>query len=181
MDNVSTTTNRKVETRAVARVFDTWNAASRAIDQLRAASFRDDEIGIVSLESQRHTKQANNTTVKDESVGSGAAKGAAVGGALGILAALASLAIPGVGPIVAGGILGTSLSAAAATTVAGAGIGAAAGGLFGAITELGISDDDARWYEEGVRKGGTLVTVHSNRSDEAVRVMEQEGGRTRSL
>lgn len=181
MNHVSTSTTRKIETRAVARVFDTWAAASRAVDQLRVAKFRDDEIGIVSLESQRNGKHVDGATVTDDSVGAGAATGAAVGGTLGILAALASLAIPGVGPIVAGGILGTTLGTAAATTVAGAGIGAAAGGLLGAITSLGFSEDDARWYEEGVRKGGTLVTVHSDRMDEAVRIMEQEGGRTRSL
>ena len=100
------------------------------------------------------------------------ATGAALGGATGLLAALASLAIPGVGPIIAGGVLGT--------TLAGAGIGAAAGGLIGALTSLGLSEEDARYYEEGIRSGGTLVTVHDNaRTADAVRVLEQFGGRTR--
>jgi len=177
--NTSTTANdlTRTNTQTVARVFDSWSAASQAVDGLRAEDFRDDQIGILSLDSKsgdvRQSNVRDGEIVDDgQNIVSGVATGAAVGGAAGLLAALAALAIPGVGPIIAGGVLGT--------TLAGAGIGAAAGGLIGALTSLGFSEEDARYYEEGIRKGGTLVTVHdSNRLTDAVRVLEQFGGRTR--
>ena len=62
--------------------------------------------------------------------------------------------IPGVGPIIAAGPL--------ATTLAGAGIGAAAGGIIGALTDAGIPENEAGYYAEGIRRGGTLLTVRAN-------------------
>jgi hypothetical protein len=171
----------QTNTQTVARVFDSWSSASQAVDALRAEDFRDDQIGILSLDQKsgdvRQSNVRDGEIVDDgQKVASGVATGAAVGGAAGLLAALASLVIPGVGPIIAGGVLSTTLG----TTLAGAGIGAAAGGLIGALTSLGFSEEDARYYEEGIRKGGTLVTVHdSSRLTDAVRVLEQFGGRTR--
>ena len=167
----------RVNTQTVARVFDSWASASQAVDGLRAEGFRDEQVGILSLDRKtgdvRQNNVRNGEIVDDgEKVASGVATGAALGGATGLLAALASLAIPGVGPIIAGGVLGT--------TLAGAGIGAAAGGLIGALTSLGFSEEDARYYEEGIRGGGTLVTVHDNaRTADATRILEQFGGRTR--
>ena len=174
-----TKTNTNINT--VARVFDSWSSASQAVDALRTANFRDDQIGILSLDRKsgevRNSNVRNGEIVDDGTkVASGVATGAAVGGAAGLLAALASLVIPGVGPIIAGGVLATTVG----TTLAGAGIGAATGGLIGALTSLGFSEEDARYYDEGIRSGGTLVTVHdSNRNEEALRILEQFGGRTR--
>jgi hypothetical protein len=90
----------------------------------------------------------------------GAGAGAAIGGALGLLAGVASLTIPGVGPLIAAGPV--------AAAVAGVGIGAAAGGLIGALTQLGVPEDEAHYYAEGVRRGGTLVTVQAQTDDIAV-------------
>ena len=66
------------------------------------------------------------------------------------------LAIPGLGPVVAAGWL--------ASTALGAGIGAATGGLVGALTGAGVDEADAHVYAEGVRRGGTLVTVRAEDS-----------------
>lgn len=89
--------------------------------------------------------------------GAGAAKGAAtgagVGGVLGLVAGLTSLAIPGLGPFIAAGPI--------AATFAGAGIGAVAGGIIGALTHLGVPEHEAHFYAEGVKRGGTLITVHA--------------------
>ena len=63
------------------------------------------------------------------------------------------MAIPGVGPLVAAGVL--------ATTLAGAATGAAAGGILGALTDYGVSEEDAHVYSEGIRRGGTLVSVRA--------------------
>jgi hypothetical protein len=86
-----------------------------------------------------------------EGAGKGAGIGAGVGGAAGLLAGLGLLAIPGLGPVVAAGWL--------AATAAGAAAGAATGGILGALTEAGVSEEDAHSYAEGVRRGGTLVSA----------------------
>ena len=67
------------------------------------------------------------------------------------------MAIPGIGPLVAAGWL--------ATTLAGAGAGAVAGGLVGALTGAGVSREEAEVYEEGVRRGHTLVSVRADETD----------------
>jgi hypothetical protein len=87
-------------------------------------------------------------------VAAGAGIGAALGGIAGLVVGLGVLAIPGIGPIVAAGPL--------ATTLAGAGIGAAAGGIIGALTDVGIPEEEAGYYAEGIRRGGTLLTVRAN-------------------
>lgn len=177
-------------TRTVAAVFRNWDDATRAVNNLRDAGFDDDRIGIARLDSDKNRVQQMDAKgeVKDDAakVAGNVATGAAVGGVTGLLAALASLAIPGVGPIVAGGVLATTFGTAAGTAIAsagvGAGIGAAAGGLIGAMTSLGLSEEEARYYESDMRSGSTLVTLRADhgRADDAIRMLQQMGGETRS-
>ncbi|MDO9061686.1 MAG: hypothetical protein Q7U92_22055, partial [Bradyrhizobium sp.] len=94
-----------------------------------------------------------------EGAGTGAGIGAGLGGAAGLLAGLGLLAIPGLGPVVAAGWL--------ASTALGAAAGAATGGIVGALTEAGVSKDDAAMYAEGVRRGGALVTARVADADRA--------------
>ncbi|MEN9380031.1 MAG: hypothetical protein RJB15_1724, partial [Pseudomonadota bacterium] len=54
---------------------------------------------------------------------------------------------------------------AAATTVSGATTGILAGGLIGALTGLGVSDNDAHHYEESIRSGGVLVAIPAQQGD----------------
>ena len=82
-----------------------------------------------------------------------------LGGGAGLLAGLGMLAIPGVGPVVAAGWL--------IATAVGAGIGAAGGGLLGSLVGAGVSETDAHVYAEGVRRGGTLVTVRADEGQRA--------------
>jgi len=86
-----------------------------------------------------------------------------VGGIAGVLIGVGVMLIPGVGPILAAGPL--------VATLTGAGVGAVAGGLIGALTTAGVPEEHARYYEEGVRRGGTLVTVSASDAD-ADEVME---------
>jgi hypothetical protein len=90
--------------------------------------------------------------------GTGAGVGAAVGGVVGVLAGLGLLAIPGIGPVVAAGWL--------VSLAAGAAVGGTAGGIIGALTQSGVSEDEAHTYAEGVRRGGTLVTARVPEADE---------------
>jgi len=97
--------------------------------------------------------------------GTGATIGTVLGGGAGLLAGIGALAIPGLGPIVAAGWLVAALT--------GAGAGAAAGGLLGSLTGAGVEERDAHVYSEGVRRGGSLVTVRTDdaRAAEAEAIM----------
>ena len=88
------------------------------------------------------------------SAGRGAVAGGVIGGTAGLIAGLAGLAVPGIGPLVAAGPI--------AATLAGAGIGAIAGGLIGGLRAVGVSDADAEYYAEAVRRGGALVVVRAD-------------------
>jgi hypothetical protein len=103
--------------------------------------------------------------------------GGMLGGVIGLLVGVGALAIPGIGPVLAGGALASVLGVAAGTAAAGAGIGAATGGLAGALVGMGIPEEHARHFDHEFRAGGVLVTVAAGgRMNEARGVMEQNGG-----
>lgn len=81
----------------------------------------------------------------------GAGIGAVGGAVVGLLAGLGALAVPGIGPVLAAGPLAGALI--------GAGIGAATGGAIAALTDLGVSDEDAEYYAEGLRRGGAIIAL----------------------
>ena len=87
----------------------------------------------------------------DRAEAAGAGVGAAVGGTAGLLAGLGLMAIPGVGPVVAAGWL--------VSTLAGAAAGGVAGSVVGALTQAGVSNEDADIYAEGLRRGGAVVSA----------------------
>jgi hypothetical protein len=80
-----------------------------------------------------------------------------------LLAGLGMLTIPGIGPVVAAGWL--------AATAAGAVAGAATGGIIGSLFGADVSEANSRIYTEGIRKGGTVVSVRTS----AVNAAELEG------
>ncbi|MEN3930585.1 general stress protein [Microvirga sp. W0021] len=134
--------------RTVTGLFDDYSTAQDAVSDLEDIGIPSSDISIVSHHSGDETNAG-------EGAGIGAGVGAAVGGAGGLLAGLGIMAIPGVGPVVAAGWLASTLAGA----VGGAVVGGATGGLIGALTESGVSEDDANFYAEGVRRGGTIVTA----------------------
>lgn len=105
-----------------------------------------------------------NHTKAPEGAVAGVAGGGVVGGALGLLAGIGALAIPGLGPFIAAGPLMAALSGAAA--------GAAVGGVTGALIGLGIPEIEAKAYEGKLRGGQILLGVHVDNSDEENRVRE---------
>lgn len=129
-------------------VFDDRNSADKAARDLRTAGFKDDEIGYAWKDDKGVHKEGE--TKAGEMAAGGAVTGAALGGLIG--AAAAGL-IPGIGPIVAGGIL--------ATTLTGAAVGTAAGGISGAFVGMGIPEEEAKYYDSEFKQGRTLMTVKS--------------------
>lgn len=151
-------------TRTATALYHSYASAADAVTKLEAAGIPHDNISIVSND------EANNGKYSDHpGTGAGATFGTVVGGGAGLLAGLGMLAIPGLGPVVAAGWL--------ASTLVGAGVGAAAGGLVGGLTDAGVEHNDADAYAEGVRRGGTLVTVRADESQlaRATQILDVDG------
>ena len=142
-------------TRTLTRLFDNHEDALATVRALEQAGFTRDEISVVAHTTGARHYTDTETTAAGEGAGAGAAAGTIIGGGLGLLAGIGSLAIPGVGPVVAAGWLVATLTGAGA----GAALGAGTGGLIGSLTGAGVSEDDAHVYAEGVRRGGSLVNV----------------------
>lgn len=141
--------------KTVTRLFDDYRDGESAARDLEAMGFKDNDLSILSSNADEKHRAAEHEGGVAESVGVGATTGAVIGGGAGLLAGLGMLAIPGIGPVVAAGWL--------AATALGAGVGAvgggAAGGIIGALRNSGHTEEEAHVYAEGVRRGGTLVSV----------------------
>jgi uncharacterized membrane protein len=156
----------------VVGVFTSLMEAEGAQRDLESLGIPSEDISIVAgNDSRRHEEYLQKAKLASTSTGVAAASGASFGGGVGLIAGLAALAIPGVGPIVAGGAL--------ATLIAGLGIGAAGGGLIAAFKEMGISHEEAPIYEEAVRRGAVMlaVKVDSARETGALEAMHLHGAR----
>ena len=140
--------------KTVSALFDHYSEAEAAVDDLEQISIHRDEISVVASNADgqhQEVKEAGDHT----GLGAGATAGAAIGGAGGLLAGLGLLAIPGLGPVVAAGWL----AATAVGVGVGAAAGAATGGIVDALKNAGHSDEEANFYAEGIRRGGTLVSA----------------------
>jgi hypothetical protein len=141
-------------TQTLTGLFDQYDDARRAVQDLEAAGVPHRDVSIVA-NNARGAHKTEAAAEAGEDAGKSAGIGAAVGGVGGLLAGLGLLAIPGLGPVVAAGwLVSTAVGA-----IGGAAIGGAAGGLVGALTHAGVPEEDAHMYAEGVRRGGSLVTA----------------------
>lgn len=139
--------------------------ANLIVDDLRANGFASNDISAL-LPDKSSTKEFAHEkgTKAPEGAATGAGTGLVVGGALGWLAGIGALAIPGIGPFVAAGPIMAALSGGA--------IGGAAGGLIGALVGMGIPEYEAKRYEGRLREGRILLSVHSDDSNETKRAKE---------
>jgi hypothetical protein len=155
--------------RTVTGLFDTYADGQAAVRALEAANIDRDNISIVSRDDDGVVRDGDGAVDGAEA---GAGLGALAGGAGGLLAGLGMLTIPGIGPVVAAGWLASTITGLAAGAVA----GGAAGGIIGALTDAGVSEDEASVYAEGVRRGGTLVTarVEDALAPTAARILDEQ-------
>jgi hypothetical protein len=144
----------------VTGLFKTRVAAEAAVDAIIKRGYTREDISVLMSDATKSKEFAIETRTH-------AADGAGIGGALGgtlgaILAAVAavgtSIALPGIGLVVAGPI---------AAALAGAGAGGLTGGLVGALVGAGIPEHRARVYDAGLRGGGILLGVEAKSDDEA--------------
>lgn len=160
----------------VVGMFDNATAAQAALNDLKSAGFTGSDIDFIANNTRGdYGTVTNKPGVFDKEgdgldAGEGAAFGATSGAIIGLLVGLGALAIPGVGPVIAAGALGATLT----STV----VGAASGGIIGALVGAGIPESDAHIYAEGLRRGGSMVVVRSGseaRAQQAITVMQRHG------
>jgi len=140
---------------SVFAVYATREQVERTVDALRAKGFRATDVSVLwpenvgskDLGHEMHTKAPEGATA-------GAGTGAIIGGTLGWLAGIGALAIPGVGPLIAAGPIMAALSGAA--------IGGTTGGVVGGLIGLGIPEIEAKRYEDKLKKGNYLISVHAH-------------------
>jgi hypothetical protein len=155
--------------KTVIGLFDRYADAQAVANDLSMEGFDRNNISVMANNATGEYSEHVTTDAAGDGAGVGATTGTVVGGTLGVLAGLGALAIPGIGPVIAAGPLLAGL--------AGAGIGALAGGIVGALVDAGIPEEDAHYYYEGVRRGGTLVTAAVNDADagRASAIMSRHG------
>jgi hypothetical protein len=159
----------------ISRLYNSYTEAQEAVNNLEAAGVDHGDISIIASNADDwYSSDRKTATFPDrdfdgkddraEAAGTGAGVGAAIGGGAGLLAGLGLMAIPGVGPVVAAGWLVATLTGAVA--------GGATGGIIGALTQAGVSKDEADVYAEGLRRGGAVVSA---------RVADAEASRLQAL
>jgi hypothetical protein len=149
--------------RVVTAMFENLNQARRTAQDLRQGGVPDDDISLLSSAkhySEDDYRKIDRAYVNDEltATGAGAGTGAAVGGVGGFIIGLSSIALPGIGPVLAVGNL-------LAATLAGIAAGGVTGGLIGALVDLGIPKERARLYDLGIREGYVLVATRASSPD----------------
>jgi hypothetical protein len=150
---------------AVYGIANTIGQANAIVDRLHTTGFPDEDISVLlpdkgdtrDFAHEKHTKAPEGATA-------GGVAGLGVGGALGLLAGVGALAIPGVGPFIAAGPIMGALSGAA--------VGGATGGLIGGLVGLGMPEFEAKQYEGKVRAGNILISVHTEDSKARSRAKE---------
>ena len=156
---------------AVFGIYASIVTVENGVDALQRAGFRNTDISVLLPENAGSKDFAHQKGTKaGEGATAGAGTGAVLGGALGWLAGIGALAIPGVGPFIAAGPIMAAL--------AGAGVGGAVGGIAGALIGMGIPEYEAKRYEGRVKNGGILLSVHSDNSEWTKRakdILEQTG------
>jgi len=156
---------------AVFGMYRTRNEVEEAVQSLRRANFRDEDISVLFADNvgtkdfahEKHTKAPEGTTA-------GAGAGAVIGGALGLLTGIGSLAIPGIGPFVAAGPIAAALT--------GIGAGGLVGGVAGALVGMGIPEYEAKRYEGRIKSGDILLSVHCDNAEwkkQAKEILQRTG------
>lgn len=156
--NDRTTEGEKIQNKVVLGIYQHRADVEHAISTLRMRGFRSADISALFPSGESNKEFAHEKGTKmPEGASTGAASGIVLGGALGWLAGIGALAIPGVGPLIAAGpIVGM---------LAGAGVGGTVAGIAGALIGLGVPEYEAKRYEGQVKEGGILLSVHCDNSD----------------
>lgn len=154
----------------VTGMFRDRDSAERAYNALPSRGYTERDINLAMSEDTRKRYFADGTTTE---LGNKAAEGAGVGGAVGATIGAIAAAVAAVGTSIAIPGLGIVLAGPAAAAIAGAGAGGVTGGLIGALVGWGIPEERVKHYESGIKEGGIVMGV-TPRSDEDAEYIERE-------
>jgi hypothetical protein len=150
-------------TQTIAGFFRTREQGEAAREALISAGFANDQIGFVAGDTRGHTTPKigplASTGAESEAV-----PNAFVGGMVGLAAGVVAVMVPGIGPLLAAGPL--------AGAIGGLGLGVATGGVIGLLKDYGVSEEEAEFYAEGVKRGGALVTLQRISEEQASKAKE---------
>lgn len=139
--------------------------AESIVMDLKSAGFANNDISVLFPDKTGTRDFAHEQNTKaPEGAAAGAGTGGVIGGALGWLAGIGALAIPGLGPFIAAGPIMAALSGAA--------VGAGVGGLTGALVGAGIPEYEAKRYEGKIRSGNILISVHADNGEQRRRAKD---------
>ena len=154
--------------RVVVGVFSTRAEAEDALQALRDAGFAAEDVSVLTQHPDQ-TLPLDGDGGATNSAAAGAVAGGMAGAFAGWVLGAGALLIPGVGPFIAAGAIASALTGAA--------LGAGLGAIGGALTGMGVPEEEARWYAQQVKSGSTLVTVDAaGRFDEAQKILRRHGG-----
>jgi hypothetical protein len=157
--------------KSILAIVDSQHQTESIVAELQRVGFREASLSVLfpDQDGTRDFAHEHHTKAPEAAI-AGVSAGGAVGGALGILAGVGMLAVPGAGMLLAAGPLLAALSGAAA--------GATIGGIAGALVGLGIPEIEAKHYEGKIRGGNILLAVHvEDRDSQAIALsILQRGG-----
>lgn len=136
----------------------------RAYNSLLERGYTKDDINVIMSDDTRkqHFSATSEVTELGNKAAEGGLTGATVGGTIGavagVLALAGTLAIPGLGIVLAGPV---------AAGLVGLGAGAATGGLVGALIGAGIPEERAKLYENDIKAGGIVMGVNPRTTEDA--------------
>ena len=167
---VDTTGSATGRSRMVTGLFKDRESAERAYGSVTSRGYKQDDVNLLMSDETRKkhfTDDGRETELGNkalEGAGTGAAIGGTVGATLAAIAAIGTtLALPGLGLLVAGPI---------AAALAGAGAGGATGGIIGALIGAGIPEHRAKVYDAGLRGGGILLGVEASKDEDADKLQQ---------
>jgi hypothetical protein len=159
-------------------LFDTIHDAEHAIQILERKGFEAKNISVTVRKTEMDTTESGDT-MAGEGLQTGTLTGMVAGGLMGLFVGAGLLIVPGIGPVLAVGPLAAGLASGSALVgaAAGVGLGAFSGGLIGILSGMGVPNDHAQIYSEGVRRGGVLVAVHTDEShlNSAEKILHENG------
>lgn len=156
--------------KAIAGFFRTRAEGEKARAALQQAGYTGEEIGFLAGDVRGHETPAVGPPLHDEGSTEEAGTDAFVGGVIGLAAGLFAVLLPGFGWLIAAGPLVGAFGGMTA--------GVAVGGLYGILKDHSISEEEAEFYAEGVRRGGALITIHAvdeTRASAARKIMDENG------
>jgi hypothetical protein len=155
-------------TKTIVALYDDFDTAQNAVQDLVDGGFLRENISVVAndVSGVYRDRYVDHTLDVDDEDDVSAGEGAGFGAVVGALVGLGVALIPGIGPVLAAGPLAAALMAGV-----GAVAGAATGGVVAGLVDFGVPEEEAEVYAEGIRRGGTLVSVTAD-DDYAARVQD---------